>query len=141
MIHFQLVTVKGSKFDGDAYEVLLPTRDGTIAVFEDHMPIISAGMPGIISVRKKQSDRDNDMEHFVVNGGVLEVDGKNLRFLSDDVTTTEEVSEKEAEDALARAEGMIKNAGTQLALEEAHRLLHHSRAQLNLARLKSRHHR
>lgn len=141
MIHFQLVTVKGSKFDGDAYEVLLPTRDGIIAVFEDHMPIISAGMPGIISVRKKQSDRDNDMEHFVVNGGVLEVDGKNLRFLSDDVTTTEEVSEKEAEEALARAEGMIKNAGTQLALEEAHRLLHHSRAQLNLARLKSRHHR
>lgn len=140
MIHFQLVSVKGTKFDGDVYEVLVPTREGTIAVFEDHMPIISAGQPGMISVRKKASDRENDLEHFVVNGGIVEVDGKNLRFLSDDVTTTNEVSEKEAEAALARAEEMIKNAGSQLALEEAHRLLHHSRAQLNLARIKTRHH-
>lgn len=140
MIHFQLVSVQGTKFDDEAYEVLIPTQDGEIAVLEDHMPLISAAQPGVISVRKKASDRNDDMEHFAINGGVMEVDGKTLRFIADDVTAAEEISEKEAEAALARAEALVGNAGSQTALAEAQRILHHSRAQLNVARLKRRHH-
>lgn len=140
MMRFQLVSAKGIKFDGDAYEVVVPTAAGDIAVFEDHMPLISAARGGVVSVRVKQSDRDDDMEHFAVNGGIMQVEGKNLRFLSDDVTTSEEVNEKEAEAALARAEELVRSAGSQKALAEAHRVLHHSRAQLNVARIKRRRH-
>lgn len=140
MLQFQLVSVTGTKFDDQAYEVLLPAQGGTIAVFEDHMPLISAAQPGVVSVRRKASDKDADMQNFAVNGGILEVDGKTLRFIADDITAEEEVSEKEAEAALARAEELIKGAGSRTELAEAHRLLSHSRAQLNLARLKRRHH-
>lgn len=140
MMHFQLVSAQGVKYDGDAYEVLVPTGAGTIAVFEDHMPLISAARGGVVSVRIRQSDRDADMKHFAVNGGLMQVEGKNLRFLSDDVTTSEEVNEKEAEAALARAESLIQSAGTQQELNEAQRVLHRSRAQLSVARLKRRHH-
>jgi ATP synthase F1 epsilon subunit len=140
VIHFQLVSVTGSKFDQDVYEVLVPTKDGIIAVFEDHMPLISAGSAGVISIRKKPTDKDDAMDHFAVSGGILDVDGKNLRFLSEEVTAPEEVSEKEAEAALARAQELIKNAGSRAALDEAHRVLHHSTAQLQVARLKRRHH-
>ena len=140
MINFQLVSSSGVKFEGDVYEVLLPTKDGTIAVFEDHMPLISAGMAGVISVRKKASDRDSDMEQFAVNGGVLEVDGKSLHFLSDDVTTSDEISEKEAEAALERAHQLVASATSRGAIQEAHRALHHSTAQLHVARLKKRRH-
>ncbi len=140
MIHFELVSVSGTKFDQEAYEVLIPAQGGTIAVFEDHMPLISAAQPGIISVRKKSSDRDDALEHFAVNGGILEVDGKSLRFITDDVTADDEITEKEAEAALARAEELVANAGNQVALAEAHRLLSHSRAQLNISRLNRRHH-
>jgi F-type H+-transporting ATPase subunit epsilon len=139
-MHFQLVSSQGVKFDGDAYEVLVPTLAGTIAVFEDHMPLISAAQGGVVSVRVKQGDRDGEMKHFAVSGGLMQVRGKELRFLSDDITTSEEVNEKEAEAALARAEELIKNAGSQRALAEAHRVLNRSRAQLNIARLKRRHH-
>jgi ATP synthase F1 epsilon subunit len=140
MIHFQLVSVAGSKFDQDVYEVLVPTKDGTIAVFEDHMPIISAAAPGVLSIRKKQSDHDNDMQNFAVNGGIIEVDGKNIRFLSEEVTAPEDVSEKEAEAAYARAQELIKGAGNRAALDEAHRVLHHSSAQLRVAQLRRRKH-
>jgi F0F1-type ATP synthase epsilon subunit len=99
MLHFQLVSSQGLKYDGEAYEVLVPTGAGMIAVFEDHMPMISAGQGGVISVRVKQNDRDDDMKHFAVNGGLMQVEGKTLRFLSDDITTSEEVNEKEAEAA------------------------------------------
>lgn len=140
-MRFQLVSAKGMKFDGDAYEVVIPTAGGDIAVFEDHMPLISAARGGMVSVRRKPGDKDSDMEHFAVNGGVMQVEGKTLRFLSDDVTTSDEVNEKEAEAALARAESLVASASTRQALAEAHRLLHYSSAQLNTARIKRRHHR
>ena len=140
MIHFELVSVDGTKFDDEAYEVLIPTKDGEIAVLEDHMPLISAAQTGVISVRKKATDSNAAMEHFAINGGVMEVDGKNLRFIADDVTDAEEISEKAAEQALARAEELVKNAGSQTALAEAQRSLHHSQAQLNVVRFKRRHH-
>jgi ATP synthase F1 epsilon subunit len=138
MIHFELVSTTGTKFDDDAYEILIPAQGGTIAVFEDHMPLISAAQPGVVSIREKSGDKDDDMRSFAVNGGVMEVDGKNLRFIADDITSPDDISEKEAEAALARAEELIRDAGSQTALAEAHRLLHHSRAQLNVSRLKRR---
>jgi len=140
MIHFQLVSAGGIKFDDDVYEVLVPTKDGTIAVFEEHMPLLSAGDPGVISVRKKPNDRQDDMEQFAVSGGILEVDGKTLRFLSDEVTTSDEASEQAAEAAMARAQELMAGATTQVALHEAKRLLHHSSAQLHVAKLKRRRH-
>jgi F-type H+-transporting ATPase subunit epsilon len=140
MMHFQLVSAQGVKYDGDAYEVLIPTGAGTIAVFQDHMPLISAARSGVVSVRQKQGDRDDEMKHFAVNGGLMQVEGKTLKFLSDDITTSDEVNEKDAQAALARAEEAVKNAGSQKELAEAHRTLHHSQAQLHVARIKRRHH-
>ncbi len=140
-MQFQLITASGLAFDGPAYEVLIPTLEGVIAVAEDHMPLISAGAPGVLSVRKKAGDSERDMEHFAVFGGVVQTDGKLTRFVTDDVTTTEEVSEKEAADALKRAENLVKNAGSQVAIEEARQVLHHATVRLHLSRLKSRHHR
>jgi len=140
MLRFELVSTTGTKYDDEAYEVLVPTLSGTIAVFEDHMPLVSAGQAGVISIRKKSSDKDDDMESFAVNGGVMEVDGKTLRFIADEISAPEDISEKEAEAALARAEQLVADAGNQQALAEAHRMLHHSRAQLNVSRMRRRHH-
>jgi F-type H+-transporting ATPase subunit epsilon len=140
MIRFQLVSASGTKFDDEAYEVIVPAIGGAIAVFEDHMPLVTAAEPGVISVRRKASDKDDDMQSFAVNGGIAQIDGKTLLFISDDVTAPDDVSEKEAEAALARAEELIKNAGTQSDLTEAQRLLGRSRAQLQVAKLRRRRH-
>lgn len=139
-MHFQLISADGLKFDEEVYEVLVPTKTGVIALFEGHMPLISAGTPGVLHVRKKQSDRDDAMEQFAVNGGIIQVDGKSVRFVADDVTTSEEVSEKEAEEALARAEELVKNAQSHIELQEAKKVLEHSSARLHVARVKRRHH-
>lgn len=141
MMRFQLLSTSGTKYDGEAYEILVPTRAGVVGIFEQHMPMISAAQPGVLSVRKKASDPDSDMENFAINGGIVEVDGKTVRFVADDVTTSDEVSEQEAIAAHKRAEELVSSADSQVALHEAHRLLHHSSAKLHLAQLKKRHHR
>jgi ATP synthase F1 epsilon subunit len=140
MIRFQLVSTKGTKFNGDAYEVLVPTKDGTIALFEDHMPLISAASAGVINVRKEASDSDEQMEAFAVSGGVVQIDGKIVRFLSDEVTATNDVSESEAEAAHKYAEQLMANANTQVALNNAKQHLLHTQAKLHVARLKKHKH-
>lgn len=139
-LHFQLVSASGVKYDEEAYEVLVPTKDGQVAIFEDHMPLLSAGTPGVLSIRKKSSDHTNDMEHFAVYGGVLQVDGKSARFVTDDVTTTDEVSEQEAHEALERAQKLVEAAEGRQALHEAKTVLHHHTIRLHLAQLKRRRH-
>lgn len=141
MMKFQLLSTSGTKYDGEAYEILVPTRAGVVGIFEQHMPMISAAQPGVLSVRKKANDPDSSMENFAINGGIVEVDGKTVRFVADDVTTSDEVSEQEASAAHKRAEELVSSADSQIALHEAHRLLHHSSAKLHLAQLKKRHHR
>lgn len=138
---FQLISANGVKFDGEAYEVLVPTQGGIIALFEDHMPLISAGAPGVLSVRKKSNDRDADMEHFAVYGGIVQIDGKAARFITDEVTTPDEVSEAEAQKALERAQELVSGATTRTELHEARHVQASHEARLHLAQLKTRHHR
>ena len=139
-MNFQLVAPSGTKYDGEAYEVIVPTQSGTISIFEDHMPLVSAAKAGVLSVRKKASDSDSSLEDFAISGGIVEVDGKNVRFVADEITAGSDITEQEASAALARAEALVKGADSQRELHEAHRALAHSTAQLHVARLKKRHH-
>ena len=140
MIRFQLVSLAGTTYDDEVYELLMPTLGGTIGIFEDHMPIVSAAGSGLISVRKNQSDADEQMEHFATMGGLLEVDGKTVRFLADDVASGEAVSVDEAAAAIERAEQLIKSAPDQTSLAKAQSQLAYGRARLQVARLKKRRH-
>jgi len=140
-VQFQLISANGVQFDGEAYEALVPTKDGAIAILADHMPLISAGAPGVLSIRKKAGDADGDMQHFAVYGGVVQTDGKLTRFVTDEITTPDEVSEAEAQKAMERARELVDNAGDQMALHEAKNVLHHHEVRLHLAQLKTRHHR
>ncbi len=140
-LQFQLISAGGLKYDDEAYEVLIPTKAGQIAVLEDHMPLLSSAEPGVLSIRKKAGDSNEEMEHFAVFGGVLQVDGKSARFVSNDITTADEVSENEAREAMERAQKLVEGAGTREALHEAKTVLHHHTVRLHLAQLRRRHHR
>ncbi len=139
-LKFQLISGDGIKFDDDVYEVLVPTKDGSIAIAQDHMPLLSAGASGVLSIKRKSSDSPQAMEHFAVYGGILQVEGKNARFITDDVTTPEEVVEKESQEALERAQKLVETADSRQALDEAKKVLREHTTRLDLARLKRRHH-
>lgn len=139
-LQFQLISATGLKYDGEAYEVLVPTKDGQIAILEEHMPLLSAGAPGVLSIRKKAGDSNAQMENFAVYGGVLQVDGPAARFVTDDITDAEEISETQAQESLARAQRLVASAGSREALREAKTVLHHSTVRLHLAQTKRRHH-
>lgn len=138
MIAFELVTLTGTKFGGDVYEVLLPTPDGTIAVFLNHMPLVSLASPGVISIRRKQEHPDDFMEHYATNGGVIEVLDNKVRVLVDEADAASEISEAEAKKALEQAKKLRSEAKDQVSLDKAQAMIDRSNIRLRVNELKKR---
>jgi F-type H+-transporting ATPase subunit epsilon len=139
MIHLQLVTITGTKYDDDAYEVLLSTLDGEIGVLQDHMPLIAAITNGVISVRKNTKDPDREREFFATNGGVLDVENNTLHVIVDEADHADDISAAEAQAALDRAKKMQSEAKDQVSLDHAQSEIDRHAVRLQVANLKRRH--
>ncbi len=139
MIHFQLVALTGTKFDGDAYEITLPTLEGEIGVLQDHMPLVSVATNGVIAVRREAKDSDISRDFFAISGGVIEVSDNSLRVLVDEADHADDINEAEAEAAMERAQQLKAEAKDEVSLEHAQQLMDRHAVRLQVAGLK-RHH-
>jgi len=138
MIKFQIVTLSGVKFDEDVYEVQLPTPDGLIGIFPNHMPLVSLAVPGVISVRRHERDGDSKLEYFATDGGVIEVLDNTVRILADEAVHAEEIHEDTAKKALQAAQEAYKNAKDRVDLDKAQAMIDRQAVRINVAQLKRR---
>lgn len=136
MINFSLVTLSGTKFAQDVYEVVLPTADGYIAVFANHMPLVTLAVPGIITVRHKAADSDAHRQYFATNGGVIEIDDNQVRVLVDEADHEEEINEQEAQKAFDEATKLKAEARDHISLQHAQTLVDRQATRLKVAELR-----
>lgn len=135
---FRLVTLYGIKIDQEVYEVILPTLDGEIAVFPGHEALVSVAVPGVISVRYKKGDSNDDLEYFAISGGVIEISQKSLRVLVDEADHGADIIEADSQAALDRAIKLRDGATSQVELEKAHQLVDRHAVRLKVADLNRR---
>jgi len=135
-MELQFVTLAGPKLQKDVYEVVLPTADGSIAVYPHHMPLVTTLVPGIITVRHKKDDADSARDVFASNGGVAEISGKEVRILVDEADHADDIVEKEAEEALAAAKKLKAEAKDEIELERAAALIDREAVRLKVAELR-----
>lgn len=138
MIHFVLYTLNGVKYDGDAYEVTIPTMDGEIGVLPGHMPLVSVAKHGVIMVRKTAGERDDQRDVFAISGGTVQVENDELRVLVDEADHADELNEQEVKAAFERAKKMKAEATDQLSLQHAQSLMDRHAVRLHVAGLKRR---
>ncbi len=138
MIKFELVTLSGIKHDGEVYEVLLPTPDGTIAVFQNHMPLVSVVAPGVIKVREKSNDPDDFMDSYATAGGVVEILDNSVRVLVDEADHSDEINEADAKKALDEAHKLRSTAKDQISLDKAQSMIDMHNVRLQVSSLKHR---
>jgi F-type H+-transporting ATPase subunit epsilon len=132
----ELVSLSGVQYSDDAYEVIIPTAAGEIAVFPGHMPLVSLAVPGVLSVRKRKEDADTAMEQYAIFGGVVEIDGTNVRILVDELEHADEIYEEEVRQAFERAQKLKAEAKTTVELEKAQSLMDRHAVRLKVADLK-----
>jgi F-type H+-transporting ATPase subunit epsilon len=138
MILFELVSLDGVKFSEEVYEVLLPTLDGEIGVLPGHMSLISVAKHGVVSIRKSATDKDDMMERFAINGGVIEVADNVLRVLVDSADHDDEINEQEAQKAFELAQKMVSEATDALSLQQAQSMVDRQASRLQVAALRRR---
>lgn len=138
MIRLELITLSGVKMREEVYEVLLPTPQGQIAVFENHAPLVSTASTGVISVRRKSDHPDDMMEHYAIDTGVIEITENTIRVLVDEADKDSEISAKEAEEALTRAKQLRAEARDQVSLDKAQLLVDRQASRLKVAELRRR---
>lgn len=136
MLKLEFVTLSGSKLHDDVYEVILPTGEGGIAVYEHHMPLVTSIVPGVIKVRRNKSDSDDQLDVFATNGGIAEISGKSLRLLVDEATHADEIVEQEAAEALAEARRLKEEAKDEVELEHAQAMVDRQAVRLKVAELR-----
>lgn len=136
MIKFELVTLSGTKFSDDIHEVTLPTVDGYIGIFDNHMPLISIAVPGVITVRRNMGDQDDKLEYFATNGGVIEIADNTIRVLVDEADQEDEINDQQAQAALEEAQELARNAKDKLSLEHAQSLVDRQAVRLQVASLR-----
>lgn len=134
----ELITLMGVKVDQEAYEVMIPTADGEIAVFPDHEPLVSIAIPGAIAVRFNKGDNDDALEFYAISGGVIEISPDKVRVLVDEADFGDDIIEAESQAALDRALAMRDSAKDQVELEQAHQLVDRHTVRLKVAGLQRR---
>ena len=138
MIHFVLYTLNGVKYDGEAYEVTLPTMDGEIGVLPGHMPLISVASHGVIMVRHTANERDDQRDFFAISGGTVQVEDDELKVLVDEADHADELNEQEVQKAIEHAKKMKAEAKDHVSLQNAQNLLDRHAVRLQVAGLKRR---
>lgn len=136
MITFELVTLDGIKFKQAVFEVVLPTPQGQIAVFPNHMPLVSLASKGVISIRHKEGEPDDMMDHFATQGGVVEIENNTIRLLADEAAGFDELDEAVEQAALAEAKKLREEAKDQVSLDKAQSLIDRQVVRLKVAELK-----
>lgn len=137
-MRLQLVALDGIKFEEEAYSITLPTLAGEITVYRDHMPLLTALSPGMITIRKNQKDPDYKEEAYATFGGVADISGERVRVLVDEATHGDEINFAETEKAKAEAERRLRNAKNQVELDKAQALVDRHAVRLNVANLRRR---
>ena len=140
-MNLELITLLGKKVDQEVYEVMVPTREGEIAIFPGHEPLVAIAVPGAIAVRYKKGDPDGKLDFFAISGGVVEVSQKKVRVLVDEADSGADIIEGESKAALERAIKLRDSAKDQVELEKAHQLVDRHMVRLKVADLQRRHHR
>lgn len=137
-MNFKLITLLGIKLDEDVYEVTIPTSSGEIGIFPGHEPLVTVAAPGVISVRRRQDDSDDDRELFAISDGVVQVEKDSVRILVDEADDSNDIVESDVKAALDRAIALRDSAQDQVDLNKANELIDRYNVKLRLTEIQRR---
>jgi F-type H+-transporting ATPase subunit epsilon len=136
-MNFELLTLSGAKFQGEADEVQLTTTEGQLGVLKGHEPLVAEVVAGPVTI----TVAGKKPEIFATYGGLLEVTKEHVRLLADEADHEGDLVAEEIEAALADAKKMLANAKDKVELSKAQAMIDRSQVQLGVAGMRRTHRR
>ncbi|MEK9165602.1 MAG: ATP synthase F1 subunit epsilon, partial [Patescibacteria group bacterium] len=128
--HLTITTLERIVFDYDVASVTMPGDAGELTILPDHMPLITALKLGEITAR-----RNGENFYMAISSGMTEVQPNKVLILADQAERAEEIDEKLAEEARARAEKIMQEKrGDEQAFAQAAAELERALLRLKIVR-------
>jgi len=105
LFKLSVVTPEKTVFEQDAKSIIAPGSEGYLGVLSNHAPLITALIPGRLTV----TDAAGDSRDYSVSGGFLEVSRNVATILADAIETLREIDLERAGRAEERARQRLSN--------------------------------
>jgi F-type H+-transporting ATPase subunit epsilon len=109
-MQLELITPAGVSYEGDAYEIELPTPAGPVTILPEHMPLVTSLATGVLSVRTRPGA---GYDHYAIGGGILRTEHNKV------VVASEMAEHASTIDALKARQEMEKAESELVAQQEA----------------------
>jgi F-type H+-transporting ATPase subunit epsilon len=128
-LKLEIVTPEAQTYSEEVDMVTLPSSNGELGIYPNHVPVLTQVIPGEITVRKGGRDF-----FLAIGEGFAEITGNRVAVLTDMAIKADDIDEVKAEEARKRAEARLqeKLSGEEMASVSA--ALAHSLAQLKVKR-------
>jgi F-type H+-transporting ATPase subunit epsilon len=110
MYTLTIVTPERVVFEDKVSSLVAPGSEGYLGVLTDHAPLITALVPGKLTVK----DKEGKEQIFSVSGGFLEVSNNIATILADAVETPAEIDVDRARAALDRAKERLQTKSPEI---------------------------
>ena len=131
MFKLTVVTPEKPFYEADVRSIVLPGSVGYLGVLTDHAPLITALLPGELSV----TEADGEMEHlFAITGGFFEVAHNHATVLADAIEEQDRIDLQRAEQAYERARARLAERDRGLDAVRAELAVWRAKNRLQVAR-------
>lgn len=127
LMKLAIVSAEEEIFSGMVREVYAPSVSGELGIYPRHTQLLSVLSAGDVRVKPENTD---EMLHYFVNGGMLEIQPDNVTILADTVIRAKDLDEARVLEAKQKAEEEMKNGKTETELARAQAALIETEAQL-----------
>ena len=105
-----IVTAEQKAWEGEALSVILPGIAGYLGVLANHAPLVTALIPGVLTIRTN----DSTTEYLAVGTGFVEVANNEMSIMCDSCEKAVDIDVNRAEDAKNRAAQRLSDNGSDL---------------------------
>jgi F-type H+-transporting ATPase subunit epsilon len=131
-LKLEIITPEGKTYEGDVDVVHLPGAEGEMDVLPQHQVEVAELAAGELRITK-----NGNVEVMAIGEGFAEITGDSVGVLTDGAVNEKEIDEQKAEEAVKRAEELLKsNTIVGEELEATQASLARSLAQVKVKRRK-----
>jgi F-type H+-transporting ATPase subunit epsilon len=125
----EIVTPQAIAFSEPVNIVTLPTADGEITVYPQHIRVIARLMPGEVLLHQNGQDRS-----LAIGEGLVEISAERVAIITDMAIPADRIDEAKVEEARARAEARLREHISDEEVATVNASLARSLAQLQVKR-------
>jgi F-type H+-transporting ATPase subunit epsilon len=129
MFHLSIVTPEKIIYESEVASIIVPGSEGYLGVLTDHAPLITAVIPGKLTIK----DKSGHEIIMSVSYGFFEVSSNTATLLADSAEFASNIDFERAKKALARAKQRLADSAGNIDLARAKRALERAQNRIRIA--------